>query len=335
MKLLFDHSSPFLLAHGGAQIQIEQTKKALEAVGVEVEYLRWWDEHQRGDIIHYFGRPWPSYVRMAKEKGIRVVLADLLGGLGARASSARAVQKVIKTAAEKLLGSEMILRLGWESFRLVDACITLTSWEGQLLREMFDVPAHRVHCVPNGVEDIFFQKHETKRGPWLVCTATLTAIKRTLELAEAAVAAERPIWLIGRPFAQGDPYAERCLRLARKHPKFIRYEGPIQDRAVMAEAYRQARGFVLLSTFESLSLSALEAAACGCPLLLSDLPWARCTFGDKATYCPIGAKSRTAAILRRFYDEAPRLPTPPRPLSWREVGEKFRELYRQLLKGGS
>ena len=37
MKVLLDSNVPFALAHGGAQIQIEQTKKGLEGVGVEVE----------------------------------------------------------------------------------------------------------------------------------------------------------------------------------------------------------------------------------------------------------------------------------------------------------
>jgi glycosyltransferase involved in cell wall biosynthesis len=332
MKVLFDHTLPFLLGHGGAQIQIEQTKAALESIGVQVEFLRWWDEHQRGDIIHYFGRPWPLYVKMAREKGIKVILADFLGSLGARPTSTRRVQKVIKTAAEKMLGSELTLRLGWESFRLVDACFAMTPWEAQLMREMFDAPRQRVHCVPNGVEDVFFQGREIRRGRWLVCTATLTSVKRTLELAEAAVAAQRPLWLIGRPFAPDDPYAQRCVQYVQKHPEWIRYEGPIHDRNKMVEAYHQARGFVLLSAFESLSLSALEAAACGCPLLLSDLPWARCTFGDKASYCPVGSRAQTAAILRHFYDHAPELPIPPPPLSWRQVGERCRDIYKSLLK---
>jgi hypothetical protein len=34
MKILFDHPNPFLLAHGGFQIQIEQTQKALEGIGI-------------------------------------------------------------------------------------------------------------------------------------------------------------------------------------------------------------------------------------------------------------------------------------------------------------
>ena len=55
MKILFNHNFPFALAHGGMQTQIEQTQAALQSVGLEVEPLRWWDDLQRGDLIHYFG----------------------------------------------------------------------------------------------------------------------------------------------------------------------------------------------------------------------------------------------------------------------------------------
>ena len=61
MKILFDCPVPVLLAHGGAQIQIEQTKAGLEASGVGVEFIRWWDHSQNGDLIHFFGTTSNSY----------------------------------------------------------------------------------------------------------------------------------------------------------------------------------------------------------------------------------------------------------------------------------
>jgi len=78
-------------------------------------------------------------------------------------------------------------------------------------------------------------------------------------------------------------------------------------------------------------LSALEAAACQCPLLLSDLPWARTVFKDRATYCPLGDRSATARSLRSFHDAAPGLPTPEKPVSWLEIGRQFKALYERLL----
>jgi hypothetical protein len=99
----------------------------------------------------------------------------------------------------------------------------------------------------------------------------------------------------------------------------------------MAEVYREARGFVLLSTMETLSLSAFEAVACECPLLLSDLPWARTSFGDSVSYCPIASVTRTAAALRAFYDAAPNLKIPPRPMGWPDVARQFKSIYSSLL----
>src|SRR5437016_5203634 len=73
MKVLFDHPNPFLLAHGGFQTQIEQTKAALERVGVEVEYLRWWDANQTGDIIHFYGAAPVDYIELARGRSLKVV----------------------------------------------------------------------------------------------------------------------------------------------------------------------------------------------------------------------------------------------------------------------
>ena len=111
----------------------------------------------------------------------------------------------------------------------------------------------------------------------------------------------------------------------------MRFEGAISDRNVLSRIYREARGFVLLSDMESLSLSALEAAACECPLLLSDLPWARTYFKEDAVYCPISSASATAQHLRQFYDAAPGLKPPPKPPTWLDVARQLKAIYESLL----
>lgn len=197
---------------------------------------------------------------------------------------------------------------------------------------LFKAPPEKLHVVPNGVEETFLQSRAVPRGPWLVCTVTITERKRIVELAEAAVRAQTPLWIIGKAYSDSDPYALRFFQLARQHPKILRFEGPINDRSQLAAIYREARGFVLLSAMESLSLSALEAAACECPLLLSDLPWARTVFKESVSYCPIMPDAeKTAAILRRFYDAAPSLKPPATPLTWVKVAEQLKSVYESLL----
>ena len=84
MRVLFSHNHAFMFVPGGAQILIEQTRLALLQLGVEVEWLRWWDRDQKGDLIHQFGRPSGSFMKEAQQSGCRVVVTDLLSATGAR-----------------------------------------------------------------------------------------------------------------------------------------------------------------------------------------------------------------------------------------------------------
>jgi glycosyltransferase involved in cell wall biosynthesis len=333
MRVLFDCSAPFLLAHGGHQVQIEQTAASLRAVGVEVEMLRWWDDRQSGDVIHFFGRPSASYVRLAQGKGMRVVLAELLTAVGSRTRLRLLLQQGLIAVSRRVLPSMFTDRMNWESYRIVDGCVALTAWEKKLMHDLFGAPQPRLHVLPNGVEDVFLSAPQAVRGSWLVCTATITERKRVLELARAAAVAETPVWIVGKPYAEEDPYYRAFTEVVRANPRFVRYEGGIADRAQMAGVYREAHGFVLLSTMESLSLSALEATACECPLLLSDLPWARTVFGSAARYCPVSTSAAVLApVLRRFYDEAPSIAPAPKPLSWIEVAGQLQAIYAEVCK---
>jgi glycosyltransferase involved in cell wall biosynthesis len=332
MKVLVNCHVPFSFAHGGMQIQIERTMSALSQAGVEVEPLRWWDETQTGDLLHHFSRIPTTLLMSAQQKGIKVVFADLLGGLGARSSRKLWLQRITTRTLQRALSPNKLLALGWESYRLADACIALTPWEAHLMSYVFGATPEKVHVVPNGVEEIFLNSPRMQRGQWLVCVGTIAAVKRMVELAQAAILAQTPLWVIGKAYSESDPYAQEFFRLARENPKIIRYEGPVNDRAKVAEIYRQARGFVLLSRWESLSLSALEAAACECPLLLSDLPWARTTFKNGASYCPNSSPSATAPFLKSFYDSAPVLQPPPKPLTWLDIAKQLKSIYEDLLR---
>ena len=332
MKVLFDyHHLPFAFAQGGIERQILQTKSALEQAGVEADFVRWWDPSQQGDLIHFFGRPAADYIAFAHGQGYKVIVAELLTGTGSRSRRELALQRLFINMSRKWMPPTFTARLAWDAYRLADACIALTAWEAHLMNYLFGAPRDRLHVVPNGVEEIFLKSPQGERGQWLVCTATITERKRVLELAEAAVRAQTPVWVLGRAYADADPYAQKFFALAKQFPKIIRYEGAVSDRAQMARIYREARGFVLLSAMESLSLSALEAAACECPLLLADLPWARSTFGDAVKFCPVTkSPEQTAAVLREFYDAAPSLKPPPKPASWGEVAGRLKAIYERL-----
>ena len=154
MKILLDCHVPFLLAHGGAQIQIEQTRAALEKIGVDVDYLRWWDDSQKADIIHHFGRFSGPLIHLAHDKGIKVVMADLLTAQGSRSRGRIRAQRWISRFLKLALPGIAPRAFGWESYILADACIALTAHEAWIMTYQFDAPPEKVHVVPNGVEDV-------------------------------------------------------------------------------------------------------------------------------------------------------------------------------------
>jgi len=332
MRVLLDHPNPFLFAHGGLKVQIEQTKKALQGEGLHVDFLRWWDEKQKADLIHFFGRPHPAYIQQAQKKKIPVVFSDLLGGLGSRPLHLRLIQRWITRLTQRLLPPEFTIRMGWASYDLARRVIALTSWEKQLMKEQFGAADEKVAVVPNGVEKIFFKKRsDGRRQKHLIAAMTITEVKRPIELVQAAAIAKTKIRIIGAHYQKEALYFRRFQEEVRRAKPWVEYLGGTADREKLASELYLASGFVLLSSWESQSLSALEAAASGCPLLLSDLPWARSTFGKQASYSPVTTPLRTAPFLRAFASGASGAPRFHGVLGWREVAQQLKKLYRDVM----
>ena len=196
------------------------------------DFLRWWDDRQSADVLHFFGRMPPYLLLLAHQRGMKVVITELLGGQGARPAWRLNLQRRVMRGLERAAPARLAASLSWRAYRQADACVALTPWEKQLFERLYAVPPARVSVIPNGVEEVFLQSAPAPRDEWLVSVATITEIKRTLELAEAAIAAPDPhlvYWpsfLLGRsvlppiPAARPGQLALCPLRRAhrRSHP---------------------------------------------------------------------------------------------------------------------
>src|SRR5471030_2949633 len=155
MKVLVHCPLPFALAHGGQQIQVQRTLAALQANGVQAEPVRWWDEKQNADLIHYFGRMPAEHIRLAHQKGIKVVIGELLTATGSRSKSQLRSQKFISRAVRNFAPRTFVSAFNWESYRQADAVIAMTPCEKHLMHYLFGAPPEKIYIVPNGVEEVF------------------------------------------------------------------------------------------------------------------------------------------------------------------------------------
>jgi glycosyltransferase involved in cell wall biosynthesis len=333
MKVLFNHFDPFALAHGGFQIQIEQTKAALESIGIQVEWLRWWDAKQQFDLIHHFGTTSNALLLQAQSLGKPVVLTTLFTETCNRSNTQLTRQAWLTRLILGLPFGEGIKRqLTWRTYSRCTHNVVGLECERQVLEQVYQVARDRISVVPLGLSHNYMQARGGQRHqPHLICTGTITARKNCVPLAEMARAAEVPILFVGKPYHPADEYWLRFQTLIDN--RWVYHHPHVHTEEEMISLLGSARGFVLMSEFENWCLSAHEAAACGLPLLVQDQKWSRERFGTEARYFhSIGNSGINVNILKQFHADCPKLKAPSTKLhDWREVARQLVEVYEKTL----
>ena len=332
MKILFDHQDPFCLAHGGFQIQIEQTRAALGRIGVEVEPLRWWDDKQTGDLIHFWGAAKPPYLRLAKAKGIPVVMTTLFTETCNRSTSKLKRQGWLTRLVLSLPAEGIKEQLVWRSFNLCSQNIVGLQAEQDVLETVYRVPQNRISIVPLGLSETYLKasaQPPPARGRHLICTGTITPRKRSLEIAIAARESGIPILFVGKPYSERDSYWEKFKALI--DGGIVQHHTHVESESEMVKLLQGSRGLIVNSYFENWCLSAHEAAACGIPVLLPDQKWAHERFGDQASY--LDPQESLPDSIRRFHTAAEMLPSPKmKHYSWDEVAQMLKPVYERSIQ---
>jgi glycosyltransferase involved in cell wall biosynthesis len=332
MKVLFSHTLPFFLAHGGAQTLIEALMRELANLGVTVEPVRWWDGNQTGDIIHYVCRTNVSSIRFAHEKKFKVIMTDLLDQTASRSRSRLFLQRTAIQAA-RLAAPGLASRFTWGIYRELDAMVFAVGHEWEVAQYLFDANPQRGNIIPHGLEPEALAQlaGAAPEEDYLVSCATIHPRKNTVLLAEAARLAKVPVVFLGKPYSANDDYFLRFKELV--DGKYVRYPGFVTE----AEKYRYlrgARGFALLSQYESGCIAVYEAAAAGLPLFLSNLPWAARSYplAKNLQLADLSGVRKAAAQLEQFYQGAHRGREATFPvLSWREVAKEYLRVYEKIL----
>lgn len=335
MKVIFDNGAPVMLAHGGTHIQIEQTKAGLESIGVEVEYMRWWDKSQQGDLIHYFGTASTYYLNLARASGRPVAMTTFFSAACNRSDTRLRWQgRLIQAALRFPLANNVKNQLTWRTYPQATHNVVGLECERQVLENVFHVIPQNISVVPLGLPKIFLEAGPGRRaGPHLICIGTITRVKNSLALAKMAHAAQTPILFVGKPYNENDAYWKSFKNLV--DGKLVKHQPHTDSKEEMVRLLQSARGFVLMSHYENWCLSAHEAVACGLPLLVQDQKWSRERFGKQVRYFRhIGVSAENVEALKQFYAAAPDLSPPAIKLhSWVEVAQELKKVYAQVLTG--
>jgi glycosyltransferase involved in cell wall biosynthesis len=230
----------------------------------------------------------------------------------------------------------------------VPRIVTVSKSSARDIESQMGVPADRMHVVPVGVDHERFRpiKGIERRTDLIMTTASSDVpLKGLVPLLEALakVRTERSVELvvIGKK-KQGSKIPAVLERLGLEGA--VRFVGGIDDEGLV-RLYNEVALAVVPSLYEGFSLPAIEAMACGTPLLATTggaLPEVVGTDGTTGMLVPPGDPSALADALLRLLDDdrlRARLGAAGRArvldrFTWRRTAEGTADEYRALLDMG-
>jgi glycosyltransferase involved in cell wall biosynthesis len=282
-------------------------------------------------------------------------LAVLQAARRSRAIHIHAIGPALMTPLARLLGLRVIMthhgddydRAKWGRFakamlrlgeRLGVGCahqvIAVAPTLAERLKRQFPSRADRIRYVPNGAPDLpadlaseqVMSRFGLQPKDYILAIGRLVPEKGFDQLVRAFRKAGdgRKLVIVGGDI-HGSTFSSELLRQADEHVLFL----GAQPRSVLRRLYEDADLFVLPSLHEGLPISALEAAACGTPMLLSDIVPNRDLGLEERNYFRAGDEDTLAAALRRpSSDYAYDIERMRRAFNWNSIAERTLAVYR-------
>ncbi|MGD8450304.1 MAG: glycosyltransferase family 4 protein [Phycisphaerae bacterium] len=351
---------------GGDTTQILRTADALRARGVEVELSSESAAPLAGcDVVHLFhlDRLWENeaHCRRIRAAGRPAVLSTIywppdefdrggragVQGRLARLAGSRTYENlrlfqrwVLHVARHPSAAALRARRWGFHDAArhvLETAAVILPNSraEQDAIRQHFGVDRPTV-VVPNAADASAFDAPSSDAPPeraGVLCVGRIEPRKNQLALIEALNPAGTPLTLVGQPGRYSHTYYRRCLRAAGPNVTFLGQQRP----RALGDLYRRARVHACVSWYETPGLASLEAALCGCNLVITPGGSTREYFGDNAHYCT----PNDVASIRRAVEAALAAPPPARltervrtEYTWSAAAEKTLEAYQLAASGG-
>jgi glycosyltransferase involved in cell wall biosynthesis len=153
-----------------------------------------------------------------------------------------------------------------------------TEEEAEGLRDRWKVPSSKIRTLPNGIDERFFnatpslfQEKFNAQGDFVLHVGRFHPVKNQKVLIRCLLKLGATAFFIGNPDLAHQDYYESCKNEAAKSGGKIRFISSLKhDDPLLASAYAAAKVFACPSLFETFGVAALEAAASGGTIVMTE-----------------------------------------------------------------
>jgi glycosyltransferase involved in cell wall biosynthesis len=195
------------------------------------------------------------------------------------------------------------------AFRCADRVITVSESERTSILKHYPGVGSKIVAIPNGglADDALPDLDGSKRDKGHVLyVGSLSKRKNFPRMLEVACAlAKKKGYRFTFVGGTAGGLVESTSHVPEELRELVRFVGQVNDSGQLIELYKKASLFMFPSNYESSGLPPIEAMACGCPVVTSDIPALRERCGDAAVYCdPYNTADIAGQIERLLEDEA-------------------------------
>ena len=258
---------------GGGEVQLLKYMEALESYGVRTLRYDPWNpapQFAEADIVHFFsvqGGSWPFCSYVSNTRKLPLIISPIIW-----------IDDPAKYGMDEI---------GYQ-LNMADHILPNSQAECYQLASIFDMSPSLFSPIVNGVDDIFFLQADPAvfrnqfgiQDQFVLCMGNIEARKNQLRLIEALKGSGLHLVLAGQE-READ-YALQCHATADATVHFV---GVLEHGSdLQRSAYAATEALILPSTLETPGLAALEAAAAGCRIAVTQEGCTREYFRDFAEY---------------------------------------------------
>lgn len=307
MKIRVMTQGPWCLAFGGAEVQARKYVEYGQKIGLDLDFLDFYDRSHDFDILHFVGMNYSTsnYAAFARRHRKKIVISPVYY------TSPR--KELALSLALRLSKSHHIVSLNIfrEALQQADVILPNSYAEQNQINRIFGLTSknNRFEIIYNGVDRLAerpspdeFRRQYGILDRYYLCVGMLDQRKNTLGLLKAFISAnvKEKLVVIGDFRDADQSYNLKVNNLISANRERLKHIPFISSRSLLMSAYSGAVAHILPSLIETPGLSNLEAQAAGCPIIVGDCQPVREYFQDAAIYVPAGNLSSLVDVIEAY-----------------------------------